>query len=110
MFSLSRISLLGLSLAASAVLAPAVLNARSSKPDNLVPAGDPVNCIQLSQIRSSQVRDNQTIDFEMSGGKIYRNTLPNSCPGLGFEERFAFKTSQSQLCSVDIIKIGRAHV
>jgi hypothetical protein len=41
----------------------------------------------------------------MTGGKIYRNTLPYSCPGLGFEERFSFRTSLSQLCNVDIINV-----
>jgi ethanolamine utilization protein EutP (predicted NTPase) len=41
----------------------------------------------------------------MLGGKIYRNTLPHSCPGLGFEEKFMYKTSLSQLCSVDIITV-----
>ena len=39
----------------------------------------------------------------MSGGKVYRNTLPHSCPSLGFEEAFTYETSLSQLCSTDII-------
>lgn len=75
------------------------------KPDNLVPAGKAVNCVQLRQIQHTHVRDDRTIDFHMLGGKIYRNTLPNSCPGLGFEESFTYKTSLSQLCSVDIITV-----
>jgi hypothetical protein len=37
--------------------------------------------------------------------KVYRNTLPYSCPQLGFEERFLYKTSLSQLCSTDIITV-----
>jgi len=77
----------------------------SKKPDNLVAVGDPVNCIDINRIRSSRVRDDRTIDFEMNGRDIYRNTLPNSCPGLGFEQRFAYKTSINQLCSVDIITV-----
>ncbi|MBB6122308.1 hypothetical protein [Sphingobium subterraneum] len=80
-------------------------DARDSKPDNLVPAGAPVDCIQLQNIRSSHVKDDRTIDFEMNGRKIYRNTLPYSCPGLKSEEKFAYKTSLSQLCSVDIITV-----
>lgn len=69
------------------------------------PDGKPVDCVQISQIRSSSVRSDQIIDFEMAGGKVYRNTLPMSCPSLGFEERFAYKTSIGQLCSVDTITV-----
>ncbi|MGD9811932.1 MAG: hypothetical protein AB7U35_11465 [Sphingobium sp.] len=79
--------------------------AKDKKPDNLVAAGDPVDCIYPRNIRSTKVRDDQTIDFVMNGGKIYRNTLPYKCPGLGFEERFAYKLSTSQLCSVDTITV-----
>ncbi|PZU58899.1 MAG: hypothetical protein DI547_09015 [Sphingobium sp.] len=90
---------------AAALLAPALADAKKAEPDTLVPAGDPVNCIQINAIRSSNVRDDRTIDFIMNGKTIYRNTLPNSCPGLGFEKRFAYQTSLSQLCSVDIITV-----
>lgn len=79
--------------------------AGSKKADNLVSAGKPVNCVHIRQIRNTEVRDDKTIDFHMLGGKIYRNTLPHSCPSLGFEEKFMYKTSLSQLCSVDIITV-----
>ena len=69
------------------------------------PDGKPISCIPLTQIQQSRVRDDQTIDFYMGGKKVYRNTLPNSCPQLGFEKRFAYKTSLSQLCSTDIITV-----
>jgi len=71
------------------------------------PVGKPISCIPLTQIRESRVRDDQTIDFYMNGGKVYRSVLPNSCPQLGFEKRFAFKTSLSELCSTDIITVLR---
>lgn len=67
--------------------------------------GEPVNCVQLSQIRSTNIVDDSTIDFEMTGRKIYRNSLPNRCPGLKSEDRFSYKTSLSQLCSVDIVRV-----
>ena len=38
-----------------------------------------------------------------AGNTVYRNRLPNSCPQLGFERRFGFSTSLSQLCSTDTI-------
>ena len=77
---------------------------RNAVPD-ATPIGDAVSCVQLQSIRSTQVHGDSVIDFHMNGGKVYRNTLPNSCPSLGFEDRFLYKTSLSQLCSVDIITV-----
>ena len=67
--------------------------------------GEPVNCVSLNRIRSTDVIDDSTIDFKMAGGKTYRNSLPYSCPGLKFEDRFSYKTSINQLCNVDIIRV-----
>jgi hypothetical protein len=67
--------------------------------------GEPKNCVSLNQIRSTHVVDNSTIDFKMAGGKTYRNSLPHSCPGLKFEDRFSYRTSLSQLCNVDIVRV-----
>ena len=70
------------------------------------PAGKPQTCIPLTQIRETRVRDDRTIDFIMRGrDRVFRNTLPNACSGLGFEQRFSYATSLSQLCSVDIITV-----
>ncbi len=68
-------------------------------------AAAPANCVSLSQIRESRVVDDSTIDFYLRGGQVLRNTLPNSCPQLGFERAFTYSTSLSQLCSVDIITV-----
>lgn len=94
----------GWMLAAIACIAATAADARTRR-DPYVPDGAPVSCIQISQIRSTDVRDDRTIDFITRGNKVYRNTLPNSCPGLGFERRFLYKTSLSQLCSVDIVTV-----
>ncbi len=32
-------------------------------------------------------------------------TLPDACPGLGFERAFGYRTSLSQLCKQDIITV-----
>ena len=82
----------------------AIARDRNAVPD-ATPIGDAVSCVQLQSIRSTQVHGDSVIDFHMNGGKVYRNTLPNRCPSLGFEERFLYKTSLSQLCSVDIITV-----
>ena len=68
--------------------------------------GEPRSCIPINQISDSQVHDNQTIDFRV-GGQTYRNTLPQSCPSLGFERAFTYKTSLSQLCNTDVIYVLR---
>ena len=80
-----------------------------SAPQRRAPAiealGPAVRCIQTSRINDTRVHDDQTIDFHLLGGDVYRNTLPNRCPSLGFEERFAYSTSIGQLCSVDVITV-----
>jgi hypothetical protein len=67
--------------------------------------GKPESCVSITRIRSSKVRDDRTIDFEMSGGKVYRNTLSSGCPRLGFEEAFTYETSLTRLCNTDIIYV-----
>jgi hypothetical protein len=95
-----KLAILSLAMIAGAATA----RDRNAIPE-ATPVGDPVSCVSLQNIRSTQVHGDSTIDFHMGGGKVYRNTLPNSCPSLGFEERFLYKTSLSQLCSVDIITV-----
>lgn len=94
-------------LMAAAIAGPATARDRNKVPE-ATPAGKAESCIALNRIRQSHVRSDSVIDFEMQGGKIYRNTLPQSCPGLGFEESFSYKTSLNQLCSVDIITVLRS--
>lgn len=82
--------------------------ARPLKPEQearIKPVGKPASCIPIRQIDSTRVRDDQTIDFYMLGHTVYRNRLPHKCPQLGFEERFSYKTSLSELCSTDIITV-----
>jgi hypothetical protein len=83
--------------------------ATAKRDRNAVPeaheTGPAVSCIQLSNIRESHVRNDSVIDFRVNGNKWYRNTLPYSCPSLGFEERYSYETSLNQLCSVDVIHV-----
>lgn len=69
------------------------------------PDGDAISCVRTSNIRSTTVHGDSVIDFKMNNGKVYRNTLPMSCPSLGFEERFLHKSTVGELCSVDIITV-----
>jgi hypothetical protein len=101
MRSFSLVILTSLLLAGSAATAKREMN----KVPAAAETGAPVSCIQLHNIRESRVRNDQVIDFRVSGKKWYRNTLPYSCPSLGFEEAFSYSTSLNQLCSVDIITV-----
>ena len=94
---------LALMLAAACVSGAAAARGHGVPP--VTPAGKPESCIPLTGIRETRVRDDRTIDFYMRGGKVYRNALPNQCPQLGFEERFSYATSLSELCSTDIITV-----
>lgn len=65
--------------------------------------GEAQNCIDRSQVRRSAVRSDRVIDFEMQGGKVYRNVLAQNCIGLGFERAITYETSINQLCSTQIV-------
>ena len=82
--------------------------ARTERRDTVPAAvadGKAQSCIPLVQIRETRVRSDSVIDFVMTGGRVYRNTLAYACSSLGFERRFAYATSLSQLCSTDIITV-----
>jgi hypothetical protein len=91
----------------TAVAALPATAARKKDAPVATPNGEAINCLSTIQIRETRVRDDSTIDFYTNGGKVYRNTLPYSCPGLGAREGFSYSTSTSQLCSVDIITVLR---
>ncbi len=69
------------------------------------PIGPAESCIPVRNIDYTRVRSDRVIDFYMKGRRVYRSQLNLSCPQLGFEERFAYKTSVDRLCSVDIITV-----
>jgi hypothetical protein len=72
------------------------------------PVGAPLDCIALSRIDRTRILDSRTIDFHMRGREVYRNRLPNECPGLAFEDSFTYRTSLGRLCSVDLIAVNRS--
>ena len=94
-----------LTLIATALLSVTTAAVAREKIPVATPSGAAVSCIPLVQIRETRVRDDRTIDFMMTGRKVYRNTLPSACPSLGFEQRFSYATSLSRLCSTDIITV-----
>ena len=92
-----------LALSILAIAAPAL--GRDKPIPEATPDGKAVDCIWLGDLRESKVRSDGVIDFVTRGSKVYRNTLDSECPQLGFEERFSYKVSTSQLCSTDLITV-----
>jgi hypothetical protein len=65
----------------------------------------PEDCVIVQRIDQTDALDDQTIIFRMRGDRVYRNTLPNKCPGLQRENRIAWATSTSRLCDIDTITV-----
>ena len=68
-------------------------------------AEEPARCITLSRIDRTEVIDDRTIAFHMRNGDIYLNRLDRACRNLDRGRPFSYRTSTSQLCSVDVITI-----
>jgi len=62
-------------------------------------------CLQITDISTTKVVDDQTILFKTRGNHWYKNQLPHKCPGLKSNDKFLYKTSLSKLCNVDMITV-----
>lgn len=62
-------------------------------------------CIPYSQIRNTEVLNNDIIFFRTTGRKGYINKLSHACPQLLFEERFAYRSTGGSLCRGQIITV-----
>lgn len=67
-------------------------------------AGEPVNCINLRNIRSSRIIDGTAIIYEV-GNTLYVNRPPSGASFLRTNDALVTQTSLSQLCSVDIVRL-----
>ena len=86
---------------AAAILAPD----GQSFADGARLAGEAKTCVGINQLRRSIVRSDRVIDWESNGRQMYRTVLAQPCPQLGFEQRFTYATSITQLCAQDIITV-----
>ncbi|PKP64640.1 MAG: hypothetical protein CVT85_09590 [Alphaproteobacteria bacterium HGW-Alphaproteobacteria-7] len=105
--NLKNLSLAALPLSLFAIACAPVEHATDANPAAGAPAvtvvGEPQQCLPRSQIRQTAVRSDRVIDFEMNGGKVYRSTLAQRCPGLGLERAITYETSIDQLCTTQIV-------
>ena len=66
----------------------------------------PRDCLFLSDVRRTEILDDQTIIFYAWGGKVaYRNYLPRACPGLVRAGHFGYTVRSWRLCNTDAITV-----
>ncbi|WP_243445866.1 DUF6491 family protein [Polymorphobacter arshaanensis] len=93
-------------LATSLLLAAPALAQSTPRSQQLwTPDGAPVNCISLQSIRSTHVVDDRTINFVISNNRMFTNTLPRACAGLGMNRAFSHNSRTTQLCAVNSITV-----
>ena len=68
------------------------------------PIGPPRSCLNSRLVRSTEGVSDRVILFRTVGGELYRNELPNRCPGAGRDEAFSYRTTISSICRAEIIR------
>lgn len=67
--------------------------------------GESQTCLMLSIVSDTDALDDYTLMVEVSGGGIYLNELNGRCSGLGREGRYVRRSTTSQMCKGDIIRV-----
>lgn len=67
--------------------------------------GKPVSCINLRNIRSSRIIDGTAIIYETSNSTFYVNRPDSGASFLRSDDALVTRTSISQLCNVDIVRL-----
>ena len=67
-------------------------------------AGQPVNCINLRSVQSSQIFDRTAILYKV-GSTYYVNRPTNGASSLDDDDILLTKTFSSELCSIDIVRL-----
>ena len=68
-------------------------------------AGKPVDCLNLRDIRSTQIIDRTAIIYETRGGTIYVNKPEGGASSLDKWDVLITDTHSTQLCDVDIVRL-----
>lgn len=102
----TSITAFALLLAGSVVqAAPADPEAQIAKALDGRVAGQPVDCIMLRNIRSSQIVDRTAVLYTMNGGTIYLARPTSGAPFLRRDLALITDTHSPQLCGVDIVRL-----
>jgi hypothetical protein len=67
--------------------------------------GKPVSCINLRDIRSSQIVDGTAIVYEGLGHRLYVNRPKSGADSLRSDDILVTKTWSGQLCSIDTVNL-----
>jgi hypothetical protein len=68
-------------------------------------AGEPVNCINLRNIRSTRIIDRTAIIYEAAGGTLYVNRPDAGQESLSNWDVLVTRTHSPQLCSIDVVDL-----
>ncbi|KQX24266.1 MULTISPECIES: hypothetical protein [unclassified Sphingomonas] len=68
-------------------------------------AGEPVDCIQLHDIDSTEVFDNTAILYRTIGGKLYLNRPRSGLASLNDDDILVTKSWTPELCSIDTVNL-----
>ncbi len=68
-------------------------------------AGQPVDCLNLRDIRSTRIINRTAIIYDTGGGKIYVNTPRSGASSLRDGDILLTDTHSPQLCSIDIVRL-----
>lgn len=66
---------------------------------------DAEHCVRIIAIENIQIVNDDTLIFEMRGGKYFRNDLPHRCPGMRRSDTLMYRAATGMLCNVDIITV-----
>jgi hypothetical protein len=64
-------------------------------------AGAPQACVENAMLGNAQIIDNRTLLYRESGRRVWRNDLPDACPGLRDDSHLIVEVYGSQLCQND---------
>lgn len=68
-------------------------------------AGEPVDCLDLSDIRSTRIIDRTAILYETGGGKLYVNRPDGGAGSLDRFDVMVNKVWGGRLCDVDVVDL-----
>jgi hypothetical protein len=68
-------------------------------PANATRAGVEDSCINPTEITRQEIVSDQEIRFELRNGEVWVNRLPRVCPGLKFQQGFAWDVRGTLVCS-----------
>ncbi len=68
-------------------------------------AGVPVDCLNLRDIKSSQIIDRTAILYETRGGTIYVNRPDAGSESLSGWDVLVTRTHMNRLCSIDVVDL-----